>query len=148
MSPIIRSASGCLVPRRWLLAGTMAAVALGGCQWGKRTRDFGFALTPSGADVAFRVRGEGDDRRGELFAVDSLGVTIRSETLVLVRWSRLSGLGVDKLGSEFRVVEGERISAQKREKLALVSRFPQGLSGPLLDQVLATLKQGALEEIK
>ena len=149
MSTTISAAAPCRTPRQWRLASTAAVlVLLGACQWGTRPQTLRPAHSPAGADVSLTVTGEGAGRRGELFAVDSLGVTIHAATLVRVRWSRLRALDVDKLGSDFDVSNGESVSAWKRGKLALVSRFPQGLSGPLLDQVLAALKQGSLEELQ
>lgn len=137
------------IRRGWQALGAAALLAsLGGCNWGPRPKNLVPAISPAGANVTLHVTGEASDRRGELFAVDSLGVTIHDGTLLRVRWSRLSALDVDRLGSDFDVRPGERVPPSKRSQLALVSRFPPGLSGPLLAQVLAALHQQTLDEIQ
>jgi hypothetical protein len=105
-------------------------------------------MGPQGARVAIRVRGEGTDRRGELYAVDSIGVIYRGNQLTRVSWPRLEAMDVDQVGSDYDVSFGESVDAAKRAKLALLSRFPQGLSDNLLRSVLSVLNQSALEEVR
>ncbi len=133
--------------RRHVL-GALCALAIGACSWGTRPSGFAPALGPVGALVTIRVRGEQADRRGELFTADSLGLTLRGERLVRVAWERLDAMDVDKMGPNYDVRAGESPSREKRARIALVSRFPQGLSGELLSRVLTALNQGALEEIR
>lgn len=95
-----------------------------------------------------RVIGEPDDRSGELYAVDSMGVMLRGSRLVFLRWQQLYSLDVAGLRSEYDVAPGEIVSADKRARLALVSRFPQGLSGPLLAHVLALVPQQQLDSLR
>jgi hypothetical protein len=101
-----------------------------------------------GARVAVRVHGEGADRRGELFAVDSLGVMIGGERLVRVRWSRLAAMDVDRLDHPYDISFGEQVAPERRERIATVSRFPQGLSGELLQRVLTKFTVKTLEDIQ
>lgn len=131
-----------------LAAGLLILVLLAGaCHWGARPRNLPVALGPQGALVTIRIKGERQLQRGELFAADSSGVTIHRGNVVRVHWARIAAIDVDGLGSDFDVLPGETVSDRKREKLALVSRFPQGLSGPVLERVLSALKQPSVEEI-
>jgi hypothetical protein len=118
------------------------------CNWGTPPEKLAPANGPQGARVALRVRGENSDRLGELFAVDSVGVTIRDATVIRVRWSKLDAMDVKNMGSAYDVGFGETVTPDKRAKLAPLSRFPQGLSGALLRSVLSTLGQSALEEVQ
>ncbi len=95
-----------------------------------------------------RVQGEPSDRVGELFAVDSVGVTIYNGKLQRVGWARLEAMDVDKLGSDYDVSRGEQVGDVKRARLAPLSRFPQGLSNELLRAVLAKLQLTELEETR
>ena len=124
------------------MRASVAALGLAlasGCRFGTRPDTFPPALRPEGASVAVRVRGERSDRKGELLAVDSAGVTIRTPRIVRVAWTRVSAMDVDGLGSDYDVLFGESISRDKIARLALVSRFPQGISQlPItLDSVIA-----------
>jgi hypothetical protein len=137
---------------RSMRAGPRAAIlivaALAACHWGGDPRKFDPAMSPAGARVAIRVRGETADRLGELYAADSAGVTIRGERLVRVRWQRLAAMDVLKLGRGYDISYDQPVvDAAHRGRLAAVSRFPQGLSGPLLERVLARVSQSAIEEI-
>ena len=118
------------------------------CTWGTPPAKVAPANGPQGARVARRLRGEDGDRVGELFAVDSIGVTLREAKVVRVSWTKLDAMDVRDMGSAYDVGFGEVVSAAKRAKLAPLSRFPQGLSAALLRSVLATLGQAALEEVR
>ncbi len=116
--------------------------------WGNPVDKVAPANGPQGARVAIRLRGENGDRVGELFAVDSVGVTVREARLIRVSWAKLAAMDVKNMGSAYDVGLGETVTAEKRATLAPLSRFPQGLSGDLLRSVLSTLGQGALEEVR
>jgi hypothetical protein len=107
--------------------------------WGTRPEDFRLATNPQGALVAVRVHNEPIDRLGELLAVDSAGVTIRSAQVVRIAWRRIDAIDVDDFGHDYDLRPGERISAEKIERLRLISRFPQGMQRlPIkLDSVIA-----------
>jgi hypothetical protein len=117
------------------------------CNWGNRPEKVAPANGPQGARVALRIRGEDSDRIGELFAVDSAGVIIRDAGLIRVSWAKVVAMDVKNMGSAYDVLFGEVVTAEKREKLAPLSRFPQGLSGPLLRTVLSTLGLTAVKEV-
>lgn len=117
------------------------------CVHGTTLATFGPAISPGGAHVTFRVIDERAERSGELFAVDVVGVTILSDRLVHVPWSRLSYVRVPGRGTYYDTSERLRQSTDLKSQLAQLSRFPQGLSGPLLAEVLVILKQDALVEL-
>lgn len=119
------------------------------CHWGGRPETFPPALSPVGARVSVRVRGESADRAGELYAVDTAGVIVRGARLTRIHWPVLAALDVEGLGRRFDVPPGTTtVATDHRERLATVSRFPQGLSGELLTRVLARLGQDTLEEVR
>lgn len=95
--------------------------------WGTRPENFPPAVGPNGAQVSVRVRGEGRDRIGELLAVDSGGVTIRSDRVIQVAWPRVEALDVKGIGDDVDIHSGEEVSPGKLARLKLVSRFPQGI---------------------
>lgn len=132
------------------LAFVLVAMSLAGCNWGTRPQKFSPALGPQGARVAVRVTSEPSDRLGELFASDSIGVTILDDDRHLTRiaWQRVDAMDVSKVGAEYDLRHGEQPSAAKRQRIALLSRFPQGLSGDLLSRTLAALELDGLREIK
>ena len=118
------------------------------CNWGVRPADYAPAVSPEGARVAVRVTGESADRLGELFAVDSIGVTVYGGKLQRISWSRIQAMDVKSLGGSYDLSIGEQVSDAKRSRLASLSRFPQGLSGELLRAVLTKLQATEREEIR
>jgi hypothetical protein len=129
-----------------LAAGTL--VTAGACMWGTRPKQFGPAIGPQGVTLAFRLRGESAMRSAELFAVDSLGLIVHGPRLVHVAWERLELVDVRGLGSDYDLVRAGVPPADRRARLALVSRFPQGLSGDLLSRVLVAVAQRGIEELQ
>ena len=130
------------------VAALGAALALGSCKWGTRPENLPVAQRAVGARVSIYVPGERGIRSGELYAVDTSGVTVRGARLARVAWPRVGEMEVDRLDGRYDVRRGEVVSAEKRERLALVSRFPQGLDGELLARVLAQLGQDSLDTVR
>ena len=118
------------------------------CNLGHQPQDFPTAMGPAGVHVAVRVRGETSDRVGELYVADSIGVMVRGERLMRVTWPSVEAMDVLNLGSEYDIAFGETVSAAKRDRLAIVSRFPQGLSGALLQRVLSLIAQSAVDSLR
>jgi hypothetical protein len=85
---------------------------------------------------------------GELYAVDSAGVLVLAGRLVRVAWPRVAAMDVQGFAGAYDLAPGERPDAAKRARLALVSRFPQGLSGALLARTLGALSQPDIEEAR
>ena len=124
---------------------TLALVGSGACfNHGTQPDAFRPAQSAEGARVALRVQGESKDRIGELIAVDSIGITIREQRMIRVAWARVAALDVDQLGDEYDIRFGEVVTPGKRARLALVSRFPQGVSGlPIvIDSLIAETMRG------
>lgn len=126
----------------------LTAVWLAACTHGTRVSSVPVANSPSGTQVSLRLTGEERDIYGELFAVDDAGLLVNGERLVRVPWTRVHALVVPKFDARFQLARGQQVDAARRQRLALISRFPQGLTGPLLAQVLATLKQDVVEEVQ
>ncbi len=133
--------------RRNVMLSVTLLVLVGACTWGTRVKGQAFATTPTGANVYYQIRGTRERVLGELFAVDSSAVLIYTDRLRRIPWERLSYADFPTLDGRFDVTVGRRQEPEKLARLGLVSRFPQGLSGPLLAQVLAAIKQDAVEEV-
>lgn len=137
--------------RKMMLTFTLLAL-MGACTWGTRVRSQAFATTPAGANLYYELWGDPQRVLGELFAVDSSALLIYSDRLRRVPLERLAYADFPTLGSRYDVSRydvsvGRYPAPAKLARLGLVSRFPQGLSGPLLAQVLATIKQDAVEDV-
>lgn len=138
------------------VARTLGIIMLcGACIWGTRPEQFSPANKPVGAEIVIAVGGAPNFRWGELFAVDSDGVVIlfavdkdsvviKTNRLVRVAWGRVVQIKVDGMTSEYQIKKGKTVTAEQRQRLALTSRFPQGLTGDLMARVLVTLKQEQL----
>jgi hypothetical protein len=123
-----------------------AALAfLSGCVWGMPAERFPPAISPDGAHVAVRLRGEGADRVGELLAVDTVGLTIRGDHIVRMPWAKVEALDVADVGGYYDIRFGEPITAEKIARLALLARFPQGMRDlPItIDSLIAEAKQAS-----
>lgn len=133
---------------RRALVSLTALCVLASCSWGMRVEHNPVSSTPAGIRVRYHVRGENLDRGGELFAADSLGLMVRGpRNLARVPWGSLQWLS-SGLGGAYDVPNDAKIGREQQQRLALVSRFPQGLDGELLRRVLAKLRQDSLEQIR
>lgn len=121
----------------------LAVFICSACMWGTPVGKFAPANSPLGATITYAIDGHRNTYRAELFAADDTHIYVYNETLRRVRWDRLTRIGMQGT-SLFR--PATRPSAE-RAKFALVSRFPQGLSDPLLEEVLQRLGQATVEEI-
>lgn len=132
-----------------LLARCAATVSLSlvACTWGMTPARLPAANGPEGVQVAVRVRGESVDRVGELFAVDSIGMMVHGTELQRVAWSRVHAVDVAGFGAPYDVAPGRAVDLPARRRLALLSRYPQGLDEALLARVLSALGQAALIEV-
>lgn len=133
--------------RVFALLAPLVLGAATSCTHGTRPQSLAVATTPEGAHAYVLVRGETEARFGELFAVTDTAVLLRSDRVLRVPWTRIVELNVDKLGGRFDIGRDETPDPEKIARLARVSRFPQGLTGPLLQQVLTMLKQDAVAEV-
>jgi hypothetical protein len=117
------------------------------CAHGMRPQVFPPAQRADGAPVTYRLVGSSTQLRAELFAVEDSSVIVRRDKLERLHWSRLAYFGVNRMGARYQVMPSSPIDPDKRERLRLVSRFPQGLSGPLLERVLDALQQPTLDSL-
>jgi hypothetical protein len=127
-----------------------AATILTACTHGPRINSVASATTPAGAAVEWRIGGEHTKHSGELFAANDTGVIVLTveNRLMHVRWNRFDWFVATQLNrSRFGVYRNEVASSEKRAQFALVSRFPHGLEGQLLADVLRAMNQESLDEL-
>jgi hypothetical protein len=125
-------------------AGLVWLMSLGACQWGTTPKKLNPLLTASGVQVAITLPVQTWPLRGELYAVDSTGAMVKADLLTQVPWSAMRSMDVVGFGTGFDMPTGMGMSIEHRERLRLISRFPQGLNGSLLTRVLQTLRQDSV----
>lgn len=122
-----------------LLAGLAA------CRWGTTPSKMQRLMPAAGGiEVAIGVPGQGWPLRGELYAVDTVGALVRADKLTLVHWTSMRYMDVVGFGLEFDMPAGAGMNDARRERIRLLSRFPQGLHGTLLTEVLKSLGQDSV----
>ena len=113
------------------------------CSFGPKLADFAPAHTPNG--VSARVTTRGLDMNGELIEVRDNGVvllTAGSGKLRLIPYGDVRSSNFERLG---HLIEGGRTpDSATRERLRLVSRFPQGMSPEVLQTLLKASGQSEL----
>lgn len=120
------------------------AFGLLACQVGTRLGEFEPAQGPQGVQAELQL--EQETVKGELLAVQRHSLLILSEGRVMnvgfraIERARFAQMGV-------RLYKGQEPSEDQRRALQLVSRFPQGVSPQLLDQLLLAYNQSAPEMI-
>ena len=140
--------------------------AIAGCQVGPRIDKFEQARRPEG--IATRIElgsgfTKGGRLEGELLEVRDQGLLLNArETrensvsvrrLVFVPYTAMEDVDFDQLNLRVVTQYNEMTedywphSVKDREKIRLLSRFPQGLSAPLLDQLLEAAGQTAVEVV-
>jgi len=132
------------------LSSLLLIVAITGCQVGPRIDELEQARRPEGATTTIKLHygfAEGDELKGELLEVQEKGLLLNASErgqgkavtrrLVFVPYTAAIDIKLDTPGVRaiFEAdTEGGRVLHQ--EQLRLLSRFPQGLSAPLLEQLL------------
>jgi len=135
--------------------GTVLVVgALGlACVYGLPARRYEPALGPRGVAATVWIHPPGSARRprermllgGELMEVRDAGLVVgAARGLVLVPYGAIARATFAQTGI---VLEGRPPDPAPRERLRLISRFPQGLSPELLRRILDARHQAQLEEI-
>lgn len=116
------------------VATVLAALAAAGCAYGPKVTRFEPAIGPRGVSTTF-VTASREQRSGELLEVRETGLLIGAERSILfVPYEALQSATFADMGLK---VEGRRPPSETQlGRLRLVSRFPQGLSPPLLQQLL------------
>lgn len=117
-----------------------------GCVWGTPPAKVPFATSPTGATVSVVITLQRGVRSGELLSADSAGVLLRDSAIVRIPWRSVHLVHVASI-KRFDIPPGSGGVPARQRRLALVSRFPQGITEPVLAQLLASLKQAAVEEL-
>ena len=157
-----------------LIIYLISALAIAGCHAGPQIEDFEQAWQPEGIGVSIMLDPRFDDRKrveGELLEVRRDGLLVNSREpqkgyvvrkgLVFVSYSVMRNVEVDDLNlnvvSESYLDDDDEIFTKserpsgnierQREQLRLLSRFPQGLSQSLLEDMLKAEGQTTVDII-
>lgn len=122
-----------------------------GCHVGPSVRTFGPAQSPEGIRTTLHLQRSGAVE-GELLAVRDDGLVLRTASAVVLapyaaineaRFAQRKGLTRGQVGSRER-----RPPPSVREELRLLSRFPQGLDGDVLQRLLALHGQSYVQTLQ
>jgi small nuclear ribonucleoprotein (snRNP)-like protein len=111
--------------------GAIVALLLAACMVGTSGREYAPARGPAGITVSLELAG---DRlvRGELLAVeDSTLLVLQEEELVRVTLAAIHSGKAPKIS-----FTGATLTPRTRERLRLVSRYPQGVPAELEERLL------------
>ncbi|HKP49539.1 MAG TPA: hypothetical protein VJU17_05945, partial [Gemmatimonadales bacterium] len=123
------------VTMRPLPAIMLALLALPACQIGTHARNYAPATGPAGATVNLQLMDK-SKTSGELLAVESDGfLLLQAGVLTRIPLSRI------RSGTAPKVTFDARLGGNTRERLRLVSRYPQGVSPELEGQLLRAYGQ-------
>jgi hypothetical protein len=144
----------------------LLVLAITACQLGPQIEKFEQARRPEGITTTIELRhgfSESGRLEGELLEVREHGLLLRvQETredsfvdrrLAFVPYSTMEEVEFDQMNLRVVGQQNELTeeywppSMQDRKKLRLLSRFPQGLSTPLLEQLLAAEGQAVVDVI-
>ncbi|HZD80076.1 MAG TPA: hypothetical protein VE646_08550 [Actinomycetota bacterium] len=113
------------------------AVALTGCHVGKGVEDFAPATRPEGIEARVVTR-NGGRIVGELLAVEDSGLLIRTvKSFVFVPYGQIRQGRFPVSGAPGALDDGRRPGNELERWLRLLSRYPQGVDGDLLERLLA-----------
>lgn len=119
----------------------LSALVLSGCHFGTRAQTFGPAQRPEGVHAGITTVSAGWVY-GELLEVqDTALLVLSAERLVLVPYDLVRSAQFGEMGSDTTISSRVAPSVAVREKLRLVSRFPQGVTSELLEELLAAYGQ-------
>jgi hypothetical protein len=137
-------------PRHYFTGALTAAIAmsgiqLGSCHTGVQLETFRPAHNPDGIRVQIEL--EREQMSGELLEVRADGLLIyasaRDQRIVLVPYSLIERATFNQFNRV--LTSGRDPDDVTKERLRLLSRFPQGLSEELMASVLAAYGQNHLE---
>ena len=130
----------------------MLGLAVSACQVGPTVETFKPAHDPEGVRMTLELNKDlvpGDELEGELLEVRVDGLLLNvapapgAESDARRVWS-VSYSQVKRMKMAQRTGWVYEVDARKREKLTLLSRFPQGLSPELLEALLSSQNQDAI----
>jgi len=128
-----------------------AALTLAACTLGSRPATFAPARSPQGVEARIALWGP---RRtvtalvGELLSVTDSGLVVLSADRRVVHAHWPAQVSATFRQVPVRLTGGQAPDARARERLRLVSRFPQGLSPELTARLLASLGRDHVEELR
>ena len=130
------------------IAAAATALALAACTLGTRPATFEPARSPQGIEARIGYWGPRHTVLalvGELLAVTDSGLVVLSadRRLVHAHWPVLVSATFRQIG--VRLHGGDAPDPRARERLRLVSRFPQGLSAELTSRLLSSLGRDRME---
>lgn len=136
-----------------------AVSLLASCHVGPQIESLPAAVQPHGASVELDFHKNSPHRSLDISAAELLEVSddgillaLRVDDadprLTLVPWSVLARISATELtGIRWKFGLAEKYVQKNREELRLVSRFPQGLSGPLRARLAALYGQSEVETL-
>lgn len=146
--------------KRPIVIVLLAAVA-SGCSYGMTTEKFRLTQSPRGIET--RVTTSEAEFAGELIEIREDGLVLLSERMFfptrngtaetaerllrLIPYAAVRRSRFEQLGRLVSIIDGHPPTDNGRERLRLVSRFPQGLSQEGLSQLLKEYGQTALAGI-
>lgn len=141
------------------LALALVMLALSACHVGPQVEQTDVGRKPYGADVVVQLKEKANSKRvehsGELLEVRSDGLVVLAgkdaedeARIIFVPWSRIYRAAANDLpGIAVRTSQGESQQEASTADLRNVSRFPQGLSPELTNQLLAHYGQSAIQKV-
>lgn len=130
------------------IATALALITIAsGCTFGRSGKDLVVATGPGGATISAAV--PQGTVTGELVTLREHGLIVRSGTqLRFLPYGIITRLTVSELGPDYAVSAQGGMTAQKKAKLRLVSRFPQGMTPQVEREFLAKLGQSAIDTVR
>lgn len=123
--------------RAWLIAVTVLA----GCSVGTRAKNYAPAKGPAGATVQLELTGN-RALAGELLAVEDSSLLVLSQRQLM-----RVGLPLIQSGKAPKLsFTGAALKGEARERLRLISRYPQGVSPDLETRLLQAYGQTGVQE--
>ena len=147
------------LPVRQLVLITWLAATVG-CAFGPTARTFRPAESPAGVEAhlttsaaefsgeLIEVRGDAIVLLSHAYATANGGTRAPELVLRLIPFTTVRTSRFEQMGSSITVSDGRPPDQRVRDRLRLVSRFPHGLSEPVLSQLLAKYGQTALAGVQ
>lgn len=128
-------------------AAIVSIIFVSACTFGKSGEEWPVALRPGGAPVT--IVSTGRHFTGELVMVRDNGlVVIANKRLLLFPFASIDVMTATGMGRAFSLSAGEKLSSEKRERLRLISQFPQGMTAEIERRLLAELNQTEITTIE
>jgi hypothetical protein len=133
--------------RNGIVTALVVITIVGACTVGKSGKELMVATGPAGASI--RVAVPQGAVTGELVTLREHGLIVRSGTqLRFLPYGIITRLTVSELGPDYAVSAQGGMTAQKKAKLRLVSRFPHGMTPQIEREFLAKLGQSAIDTVR